>query len=197
MKAIALALVLASGSALAADPPLYSAVYFRSTLNFGTVPYFDGGGTDLTLDFGAHTFDGPFSTGLSTSFSSDLLSGRWFVLDEGLFVQLDLVYLVATAFWSHPPPTWLPFRAELGIRVALAVSESFPPRDVTPFASPYFLVRPEMRTFLDIEIPLGSSRRRALVIHGAIDSPVTFTRAYSNAFRWSAGVGVSWGWGDG
>ena len=102
-----------------------------------------------------------------------------------------------TRFWFIKPPDSIPVHVQLGARLGLAFSESIPSKVAEAWASPYVLIRPELHWFLDIETPFGESRAHTWVIRLAVDTPVSMAGNIKDIFRWTVGLGMAWGLGDG
>jgi hypothetical protein len=166
----------------------------RVLAGVGSVPLVAGSSANLGVDYSPHSFSGSdvrggaLATGLSASFDF-ALDGRWLAVAPGLFVQVDLTYLALSRLLVGEPPSDFPVRVQVGSRLGIGLTRSFPPRDVLPWASPYFLIRPEVRWFLNLEFPLDRWRVYSFVLSGALD-----TRAsQSGVLRWSICAGLSWG----
>jgi hypothetical protein len=170
--------------------------FFRGLVGAGSVPNLPTddrtGNMVLTAEVGAHPLQGAFATGFSLSNASDW-KGHWSVVTPGLFGQLDLTYLLLSGLWAYQPQRDFPFRLAVGSRLGLGVSESFRPSDGLPadtYAPAYRLLRVELMSFLDLDIPLTADRHYALVARAAVDTPVNV----SSVFRWSGSVGISSAW---
>lgn len=179
-------------AAVSKAPPFAPRGYVRALLGLGGAQRIDGHNMSLTADFGARTFNGVFSSGFSTSVATDL-AGHWFVVTPGFFIQLDLTYLFLSGLWAQEPPSDFPFRLQVGSRIGLDVSDSFPSREQQPYASNYLLLRPALHSFVDLEKPLDKNRLFSAVVRVAVDTPIALT----DLFRWSVSIGISRGWGDG
>jgi hypothetical protein len=157
----------------------------------GGAPNRPGVAVAFTTEIGHRPFGAALGTGFSISEATEV-SGAWTVVVPGLFAKIDLAYLFAGGLWTSRPPDSFPFRLLLGGRVGLAVSESFPSRTQVPFGSPFMLVRAELQPFLDFEWPPCFVKDRAfsLVVRGALDTSVNL----SDVFRWSASLGLNYGW---
>lgn len=185
--------VLLGAAPVRAEPAFGNPNYVRILLGGGGVPLVDGPSMGFGGEWGAHAFGGAFSTGFSWSLEG-ALNGRWVVTVPGLFVQLDLTYVLLSGFWNHAPPADFPFRVQVGERLGLGISSSFPPPEAEPWASPYLLMRPELHTFVDVAFPFGGDPYRLLFVRAALDSATTVVSIVP--FRWSVSVGMTWGWGD-
>ncbi len=184
------ALASSVAAAAPAPGPFSYPRYLRLLPGIGAVPLVTGTDTAFTLDGGVHSFDGAFSTGVSGSGAADN-HGRFLVGSFGLFVQLDLTYLILSCLWSHPPqPNW-PVRLQVGSRIGMDLSVSWAPRPELPRPPDYWLLRPALYSFVDVEVPLGPARAWSLILRGSVDSAVNLGSVY----RWCVGVGVGYGWG--
>lgn len=195
MKAFAATLLLLlCAEAAAADDcaPYAQPKYLRFSIGTGHVPKVDGASLGITTDFAMRSFGGAFSSGLSSSFET-AIDGRWFVSVPGLFLQVDLMWIILSHLWSRHPPDDFPVRLHVGGRVGIAFSQSIAPVDAEPFAPPYFLVRPEAHAFVGIEVPFDATRSRSFVVRAAIDGPLL---QVTEPFRWSISAGLSIGWRD-
>jgi hypothetical protein len=178
------------------QPPFVHDWFFRGLVGAGSVPNLPTddrtGNMVLTVEVGAHPLQGAFATGFSLSNASDW-KGYWSVLTPGLFGQVDLTYLFLSGLWAYAPPRDFFFRLAVGSRLGLGVSESFRPSNGLPadtYAPAYQLLRTELMSFLDLDIPVTSDRRYALVARAAVDTPVNV----SSVFRWSGSLGISSAW---
>lgn len=188
MRAVFLAAVLTCSAANAAGPYSYPK-YITAFAGAGGVPLYSGAYFIHTVDWGLHPFDGAFSTGTSFSVAADF-HRVWSLGAAGVFVQLDLTYLFLSGLWAVQPPAHFPFRVQLGSRVGLDVSRSEMDRPELPEPEIYWLVRPALHNYVDVEIPIGSARRFTLVLRAAIDTPANLSTVY----RWNFSIGGSWGY---
>ena len=141
--------------------------------------------SSLGLEIGHYPVSGALGTGLSLSWSADA-AGRWSVIALGVYISVDVTYLLMSSFWAiEPPPP--PFRLRVGARLGIAVSESTaPPSTAEPS---YTLVRPEMQPFVDLEIPLARDNIYAFFIRGAFDGTVNL----EEVLRWTTSIGLAYG----
>ncbi|GEM_PF-2625481 len=174
--------------------PYTPPMYLRLMLGGGAVPYVNGAFGELTFDASYSSFSGnqarggAFSSGVSISLAG-AFDQRWVMVVAGLFIEIDLTYILFSGFWAHEPKN-LPVRFSVGTRLGAAITQSYPSKNDAPYADPYLLARPELHTFADLAIPFGKWRRWALTLRGAIDTPV----AMNSVFRYSMSVGLSRGW---
>jgi hypothetical protein len=147
----------------------------------------------ITAEVGGHPLTGAFGTGFSVSTAIDF-RGLWSVFTPGIFAKLDLTYLLLSGLWRVAPSpesfSWA--HVQVGGRLGLAISESKRPSEI-PYSTQYFLLRPELETFLDVEWA-HCKRLRDIgltpMIRGALDTSVN----YSDMFRWSVSLGLNYGW---
>ena len=178
-------------------PPYAYSKFFQTLVGLGAAKGVGSTALVLTTEIGHHPLAGALGTGFSLS-SATAMDGRWTVITPGLLAKLDLTYVFTGGLWAAPPPDDFPFRLQLGGRLGLGISESFPAK--VPYASSYLLVRPELQPFLDIELLppiawacLPKDRVFSLIVRLAIDAPVNL----GNVFRLSGSIGLNYGWGDG
>jgi hypothetical protein len=171
--------------------------FFKGFVGLGAVPHAPADDNKVsavtTAEIGAFPLHGAFATGLSVSSASDW-EGHWMVLTPGLFGQIDLTYVLLSGLYAYEPPPKFSFRLAIGSRIGLGISESFRPSDSNPtekYAPSYMLLRPEMMTYLDLEVPIPGCRYYAIVGRGALDTAVNM----SNLFRWSGAIGLRSAWG--
>ncbi len=166
----------------------------RTLVGLGGVPSLpkddNTGNLVLTTEVGGHPLTGALGTGVSISSTEDL-KGLWSVVTPGIFAKLDLTYLFLSGLWACDPPPHFPLRIQMGSRLGLGISESFRASADVPVDSPYTLLRPELQSTLDFEMPLGGDRVYSLIARAAIDAPVNV----SEVFRWSFSFGLGYGWG--
>jgi hypothetical protein len=177
-------------------PPYTYPKFFQTLVGLGAA---NGAGSTalvLTTEIGHRPLAGALGTGFSLS-SATAVDGSWTVITPGLLAKLDLTYVFAGGLWAAPPPDDFPFRLQLGGRLGLAMSDSFPTK--TPYGASYLLFRPELQPFLDLEVlPFGLAclprdRIFSLIVRLALDAPVNL----SDVFRFSGSIGLNYGWGDG
>jgi hypothetical protein len=175
-------------------PPFAYPKMVRTLVGFGYVPKLPSddrtANVSLTEEIGGHPLTGALGTGFSISSTTDL-KGLWSVVTPGLFVKLDLTYLFLSGLWACSPSRIFPFRLQLGGRLGLGISESTRPKGDVPGAAQYVLLRPELQSFFDVEIPIGTDRIYSVVGRGAFDGSVNL----SDVFRWSFSMGINYGWG--
>jgi hypothetical protein len=200
--AVLLAGVLAPGLCFAQESAPFARVWTARTLvGVGSVPRLPSddrtGNFVMTAEVGHHPFPdgkegGALCTGFSLSSATDFY-GLWHVVTPGLFAKLDLTYIFLSGLWAYPlepDERNVPFRAHLGGRLGLGISESSRPAAEVPYASQYLLIRPELLSFVDLEVPLGSERVWSLVARGGVDTGVNL----GTVFRWSVSAGLDYGW---
>src|SRR5205085_12562188 len=136
-------------------------------------------------EIGHRPLGGALGTGFAFSSATDV-KGRYTVVTPGVFAKLDLTYLFLSGIWATTPPNCFPFRLQLGARAGLGVSESIR-RDPAP--STYVLVRPELQSFFDLEIPIDRDRVTSIVVRGSVDTSVNI----QTLFRWALAIGLSYG----
>jgi hypothetical protein len=149
----------------------------------------------LTIEIAHRPFGGALTTGISLSSATEL-DGTWNVITPGLVAKMDLTYVALSGFFSHDPKPDFPIRFHVGARVGMAVSQSWvhiEPSTTSSYElkSSYVLVRPELESFLDVEVPFGKKRAYSLVGRVAFDTPI----AGDTLFRWSLACGLGYSWG--
>jgi hypothetical protein len=140
----------------------------------------------ITTEGGHRPFGGVLSTGYSLSSGTDA-QGRWFIISPGLLVQVDLTYLFLSGFWARCPDPTFPVRVQVGSRIGVDISQSF---GITPT---YWLIRPELQPYLDLEVPLAKDRTVSLVVRLSADTTINL----ESIVLWTVSVGLSFGWGHG
>lgn len=145
----------------------------------------------MGADLGHRPFGGALGTGVSFS-SMTSLDGRWNVLSLGLQGKVDVLYVLASHFWTRRPPL-LPLRLLGGGRLGVdfSVSQAKPSTPQQPEA-PYMLLFPNAQLFVDFEVPLNCARTFYLIGRAAFDVGLN-----SDLQRWSALAGLGYGWGGG
>jgi hypothetical protein len=182
--------LLVSASARAATPPPYSwAKNATAYVGAGGVPNWHGSYFIFTADWGLHPFDGAFSTGTSISVAADFHQS-WSLGALGVFVQLDLTYLFLSGLWAVDPPADFPFRLQLGSRVGVDVSRSVQTRPELTEPQVYWLARPSLHSYLDLEFPIPGARHFCIVLRSAIDTPASLHTIY----RYNFSLGFSGGY---
>lgn len=148
----------------------------------------------MGADVGHRPFGGALGTGVSFS-SMTSLDGRWNVLSLGLQGKLDVLYVLASHFWTRSPSLvpLLPLRLLFGGRLGfdVSVSQNKPSTPQQPEA-PYVLLFPGAQLFVDFEVPLNRARTFYFIGRAAFDVGLN-----SDLQRWSALVGLGYGWGGG
>jgi hypothetical protein len=193
---VAVALVPASARAEAPAPPYAWPAFVDTFVGFGSAPNPFDFVSALTAEVGHRPFGGALSTGVSFSSATDV-TGLWNVVTPGAFAKIDLTYVFLSGFWSVQPPRNTHVRVHLGGRVGMGVSQSFQrvvPTATDPYLvdTSYVLVRPELESFVDLDVPLGARRAYSLIFRAAIDTPVTL----DDLFRWTLCVGLGYAWGS-
>ena len=146
--------------------------------------------TSLGFDVGHHPLDGALGTGFSMAWMTDARA-YWSVMTIGIFASMDLTYIFSTGLWHYDAPSLheLPFRIRLGDRLGIGISQSrTPPPSGASYQPTYVLVRPELESYIDIEIPFDGGRY-AVFERTAVDTSVNL----GELFRWSASLGLSYG----
>lgn len=190
MRGALAAALLLSVSASAAAPAGYSTPKnVTAFVGAGGVPNWHGSYFIFTTDWCLHPFDGAFSTGTSFSIAADFHQ-TWSLGSAGVFVQLDLTYLFLSGLWAVQPPATFPFRIQLGSRVGVDVSRSEQTRPELTEKQVYWLLRPVLHSYLDVEVPIPGARHIAIVLRAALDTPASLGTIY----RYNFSLGVSWGY---
>jgi len=189
---VAIALLLWPATARAGDAATFAPPwFFRILAGMGSVPNLPLGDNTAnmigTVEVGGHQLSGAFASGLSFSTTADMLGG-WIVIVPGVFGQLDITYLLLTGFWAEEPPPYFPVRLQIGSRLGMACSESF--RTDATYAPPYRLYRPELGSYLDLDVRLPGGSQ-FLVFRAGVDTSINTETLY----RWSGSVGLSSSWG--
>ena len=178
--------------------PFSSPWFFRILAGGGGVPELprddNAGHVVFTAEIGhqpvADKTGGALSTGFSISSAEDANS-HWSVITPGLFAQLDLTYVLLSGLWARVPPSSFPVRLNLGSRLGVGISESFRPQQDLPYAQSFLLLRPEVMSYLQVNVPLDDRHQYVIVARGAIDTSANLGELY----RWSFAGGFAYCWG--
>jgi hypothetical protein len=170
-------------------PPFAYPKFVRTLAGVGGAPRIPTLNVVVTAEVGGRPLRGAFGTGVSFSYAMDA-TGQYTVFSPGIFAKLDLTHVFLGGFWAIEPPSDFPLRLQVGSRFGADVSESF---QRSPFASTYALIRPELQSFVDVEVPIDAARTLSVVVRGALDTSVNL----GDLFRWSASVGLAYGWSHG
>jgi hypothetical protein len=181
-----------------AAPSFSAPWFFRLLAGGGGVPRLPdddrAGNVVYTAEIGhrpvAGNTGGALSTGFSISSAADAKS-QWSVITPGLFAQLDLTYVLLSGLWARIPPSAFPVRLELGSRLGLGISQSFRPQQDLPYAQSFLLLRPELMSYLQVDVPLDKRHEYVLLARGAIDTSVNLGELYRYSF--TGGFAYCWG----
>jgi len=177
-----------------ADPPEFAPQSYLRVLagmgNAANVPMDDQGpGTTLGLEIGHYPLRGALGTGFSVSWTTDT-RGYWSVVTPGFFAALDLTYIFMSGLWTYKPEP-PHFRMRLGGRLGLGISQSTRPASDVPYAPAYVLIRPELESYFDVEVPFSTEPTNSYSVftRTGVDTGVNM----GELFRWSFAVGLTYG----
>lgn len=185
-----LAMSVLAGAASAGEPNDFAArVSLRGTLGLGHVPLVNGVYSTLGMDWSLRPFRGAFLAGTGASVSWDL-DRRWSGGSWGIFLALDVTYVVLSSLWSSEPSPTFPVRLIFGGRVGLGATQSRLARPELEKPPAYWLVRPELHLWSDLEWVFLPESRLSVFARGAIDTPVSLNTVFRVAFA----LGFAWGY---
>jgi hypothetical protein len=99
--------------------------------------------------------------------------------------------VLLSGLWARVPPSSFPVRLNLGSRLGVGISESFRPQQDLPYAQSFLLLRPEVMSYLQVNVPLDDRHQYVIVARGAVDTSANLGELY----RWSFAGGFAYCWG--